>query len=358
MKKILVFALLALSSGSGVALAAGLPAAMPECSGRLTFTLPGDFDIASVPYQTLLKNISVFGRGEGFRFTDREPAEFAKVRYLGPMLISDELVEREISDAVKIFKDEKNRRAKNKSTDVNRPFGIVNVPKFAKDFEAWSEGDELRVLFRLKQHLLYVSVNNSENVSENIASAVGLSKNVEFREKSKVPPRNAICLPYAVVKQGEQGAFGEVATLYKLKLHPDVTIMVSDSTMFANASASSDRTMAEKAAINDFWGQNQLYADVEKIEKGFPLKNGRSIELAGQKGTASYVRIVRKNGAVDYGYYGVSHGSLGKMSESNIGIYIITHSQLAKDKSITPVSSDEFLKMVDLVQNSMRMIDN
>jgi hypothetical protein len=358
MKRILAFALLALGSGSGVAIASGLSAGMPECSGRLTFNLPGEFEIASVPYQTLLKNISVVSRSPGFRFNDLEPAEFAKVRYLGPVLISGELKEREISDAVKIFKDEKNRRAKNKSTDVNRPFEIVNVQKFAKDFEAWSEGDELRVLFRLKQHLLYVSVDNSENVSENIASAVALSKNVEFREKSAVPPKNAICLPYAVVKQGEQRALGEVATLYKLKSHPDVTIMVSDSTMFPNASSSTDRTMAEKAAINNFWGQNQLYADVEKIEKGFPLKNGKTIELAGQKGTASYVRIIRKNGAVDYGYYGVSRGGLGKMSEYNIGIYIITHSQLAKDKLITPVSSEEFLKMVDSVQNSMRMIDN
>lgn len=358
MNRFLAFALLALGSGCNVVIAASLPAGMPECSGRLTFTLPGDFDIASVPYQTLLKNISVFGRGEGFRFTDREPAEFAKVRYLGPMLISDELMEREISEAVKIFKDEKNRRAKNKSTDVNRPFDIVNVQKFAKNFEAWSEGDELRVLFRLQKRLLYISVNNGENVSENIASAVALSKNVEPREKSTVPPKNAICLPYAIVKQGEQGALEEVATLYKLKSHPDVTIMVSDSTMVPGASASSDRTMAEKAAINDFWGQNQMYADVEKIEKGFPLKNGRSIELAGQKGTASYVRIVRKNGAVDYGYYGVSHGSFGRMDASNVGIYIITHSQLAKDKLITPVSSDEFVKMVDSVQNSVKLINN
>lgn len=358
MKRIFACAILALASGSGVAIASGPSVGMPECSGRLMFTLPGEFEIASVPYQTLLKNITVFSRSPGFQFTDREPAEFAKVRYLGPILISDELKEREIFDAVKIFKNEKNRRAKNKGVEVNRPFDIVNVQKFAENFDAWSEGDELRVLFRLKQHLLYVSVNNSENVSENIASAVALSRNVEFREKSAVPPKRAICLPYAVVKHGEQGALGEVTTLYKLKSHPDVTIMVSDSTMVPGASASSDRTMAEKAAINDFWGQNQLYADVEKIEKGFPLKNGRTIDLAGQKGTASYVRIVRKNGAVDYGYYAVSHGNLGKMGESNIGIYIITHSQLAKDKSITPVSSDEFLKMVDSVQNSMTMIDN
>lgn len=353
MKSIVAFILLTIGCGSGQAAATGQLQGVADCSGRLAFTLPGDFEVATVPYQSLLRKISVFGPDADFRFTDSETAEFAKARYLGPMLISDELKDREIADAVKMFKNEKTRRAKNKASDVNRPFDLVAVPKFAENFDAWSVGSELRVMFHLHKHLFFLSMNNSDKVTENIASAVALAKNIDFRPKSTVPSGRGICLPYAAVRQPEQGAFGEVATLYKLNAHPDVTIMVSDSAMVASANGSPERAKAEKAAINDFWGQHQLYEDVQKVEKGFPLKNGESIELAGQKGTASFVRIIRKNGAVDYGYYGVSHGPVSKAGSANIAVYVVTHSQWAKDKSIEPVSSDAFLKMVELVQGSV-----
>jgi hypothetical protein len=50
-----------------------------DCSGRLKFMLPGEFEIASVPYGTLRRGITTFTDSTGFAFRDKEAADYAKV---------------------------------------------------------------------------------------------------------------------------------------------------------------------------------------------------------------------------------------------------------------------------------------
>lgn len=66
-----------LSAMSGGARGAADTTERWDCSGRLKVWLPGEFEVANVPYETLRKGIATFGEGGGFAFSDKEAADYA-----------------------------------------------------------------------------------------------------------------------------------------------------------------------------------------------------------------------------------------------------------------------------------------
>lgn len=328
-----------------------------DCSGRLKFMLLGDFEIASVPYWTLRSNLVMIGPSTGFAFSDKQSADYASVLFSGTTLISEQLADDQISALIKEFVDATGRQKKRGIHSPRLPFEILPVRHIADNFYAWSAATEVRLLFRLQSRLYLMRINETPQVAENADYALRLSKNIKGRPPSSVPAANAICFPYSSVTANDGPKYWNVSSLYKLKAHPDVTIMVSDATLPREERAAKSREKSEKFLINDFWGQNTLAEDVEKIERGYSLGNGRTVRLAKQKGVASYVKILRKNGVVDFGYYALSRGSPTEPASTDIAISLMTNAKFAKAKGVRPVTEDEFLRMVERLQNSVTVIE-
>jgi hypothetical protein len=346
-----------LSATSGSARAVVDAAQKSDCSGRIKFLLPGEFEVASVPYETLRRRIATFTDSAGFAFIDKEAAGDAKVEFVGSTLISEELDEIQLSKVVTAFEGEKDRRKKNRAIESRRPFEIASVPNIANNFYAWSVGSEVRLFFRLQNRMYLTAVDGSDELAENARSAIWLSKNIRSRAAGSIPSKGSICLPYSSANARGGSHFWQVATLYKLKAHPDVTIMVSDAALRADERLVKSREKSEKFLINDFWGQNTLGEDVGKIERGFPTRNGQAISLANQKGLASYVKIFRKNGTEDFGYYGLAQGNPSDTASADIAVSVITNAREANAKGIKPVTQDEFLRMVERFQESITLFD-
>jgi hypothetical protein len=135
------------SATSGSARAVVDAAQKSDCSGRIKFLLPGEFEVASVPYETIRRRIATFTDSAGFAFSDKEAADYAKVLFVGSTLISEELDEIRLSTVVKAFEGEKHRRKKDQAIEPRRPFEIASVPKLANNFYAWRVGSEVRLFF-------------------------------------------------------------------------------------------------------------------------------------------------------------------------------------------------------------------
>ncbi|MDB5802377.1 MAG: hypothetical protein JWL63_3316 [Rhodocyclales bacterium] len=81
----------------------------------------------------------------------------------------------------------------------------------------------------------------------------------------------------------------------------------------------------------------------------------RQATLATSKGVESFVKIVRDNDAVDYGYLVVTRGSSeAKEDTPDLMLYVIQNSTVAKSKGIQPMDKDALLEMAQTIAASVK----
>lgn len=348
MRQILIF-LLSCFSVSAVDGEAKIAPSNVECSGRLMFKLPSDSELPGVPVEIFQTEMVSLSESYGFRFEDNERAGANHFFVGGPLIYSHELSAEKIDETVRIFLNTKPRR----NAIDKRVASVSHVADLPKNYYGLISGGHVNLLLRSSSRLYSISINSLDGLSKNVDSAKRLASSIQPRIAFSLPAHPAICLPELSLSTSDFSEMGEVSSLFRLKAHPDVTILVSDTIPLKQTDIQMENSKSPKNAINGFWGQYELQPDVQKIDRAFPLKNGRGIKLANQEGIASYVRITRKDGTIDYGYYASSHGNWKDRTSSDIAVYVITRGSVARSKGLAPVNAEAFLKISEDMQESI-----
>ncbi|AIY40555.1 hypothetical protein LT85_1397 [Collimonas arenae] len=329
-----------------------------ECVGRLQLSFPSEVDVAGYTFKKLEEQIDGGGEPQ-FQFQDGSAANWSSLQYGGLIYTSNSLEKKEYSELeIHMKKWMENSRLSSlnrKNEDAkNRQFEILATnPQTGM---AWHVDERYRAFLSIRDHVFLWNVTgrsskNQEPERSNLSTIVnGLS----YRSLYAVPRTAGVCLPFFFIRDNDldKNLSRVIAMTYRLKSHPDVTIMLEDATADQFDSEKREKISEPDYVIDDFWTQYRSPdASIRSLWE-FPIK--RSVTLAGQKGLASFVKITRE-GNIDYGYFATVRGDpKAKTDTPDLRLYVIQEGSKAKAKGIEPIGKEEFLKMAETIAASVQ----
>lgn len=312
-----------------------------ECTGRLVFALPSEAEVAGASFEEMKRQILEPSAAARYTFGDGEEAWSSRLFFTGPMLVSGKLEKGEAIELSSYF----NQVQKSRGRPVD---GLHN---------GWASGRAVRLLLENANSLVMVNVAGGSTLELNQFRAKALAHDVVPRSVFSIPDEPGLCFPNSFVKTSSYGEY-RVSATYKLTSHPDITVWISEVSSATKTDPVREKDASPRNVINSFWSQYEISDGVTKIEAAEPDKNGQAVKLAGRSGLASYTKIFRSDGAEDYGYYASAKGAAGDDSAPDINVYVLSNSKFAKDRGLLPVEHAEFMKIVEVVQDSLSLRKN
>jgi hypothetical protein len=159
-------------------------------------------------------------------------------------------------------------------------------------------------------------------------------------------------LPFAFIRD-DGTPRRHIATTYRLKAHPDITIMLRDVTAARVDPKANPQIYDPVARSDDFWNRyDSAYRKSLRSVWSTPYKQ---IKLADSVGVESFVTIVREDGTEDYGYLVVARGDPdAKLDTPDLMLYVIQNAKNAKAKGVTPMMKDALLEMAQAIAASVK----
>lgn len=330
-----------------------------ECVGNVDMVFPSDVEVAANSTDMLIKEHDIGTIQPVFEFPDGEKSGWTSMHYNGKLFVSHFLNDKEDK---KIFQLQEKRK------EIAKQFASRQAEKgIGKGFEevdivpargvAFHVGGSFSTSVFARGHMLWLqsSVKDSDasTYKKDLADFV---KNLSFRPIGFVPKSSGLCFPYffAAVEPGAETKRRKISATYRLKQHPDVIIWIEDS----NPTVSTEK--AEKDSprnrINEFWTQYENNPGIEKIESEWSSPSGRKVAIGNSDGLASFVRIKRKGGVVDYGYMATARGDVRqKNTASDINLFVIRKAENAAVKGVTPVTAEEFIKLSQEIVSTIKI---
>lgn len=350
---ILFYCIVGLVPGLGVA--AGTSSGWrTECSGHLQFSLPVAAVSAGMSYDFLTGHIINPSNSMTFSFPDGQQAGWSKADFESSILISNELTSPQFTDLKKIFLQSKvltRKFIKEKlSSDQQQPVG--DVSGMPGNSAAWSIGTSVRIFVPLERHLLMMNVDERDKgIGASIDLAKKLAAGTSYRPIFTVPQGRGICLPNIYIRNNSD-EIRDIATTYKLVAQPDVTIWIKDAGAAKYEEKARERNAQPDNVVDNFWAQYEISPTVKKVS---PLGSKNSVQLAGRRGVSSFVTIIRRDGSIDFGYFGAARGDVTKSDAPDINVYVITQSSDARSKNVAPLNEKDFRALVKTVTESIQL---
>jgi Tle cognate immunity protein 4 C-terminal domain len=330
-----------------------------DCVGRMQISFPGEAEVAA---QTA-SGWKLPGSGSSAAAMRFDDGQIAGASYVNPFRISHRLSETEVIALIKfsqwtpaLFAE----RAKgnfriDKKSFTSGPTTPWRGTTWGYRLSLNNEPEHYqRVLVLVDQHLVEWgwSVPNAEAASLK-EEVTNLVNNLLPRPTHTLPVGSGLCYPYLFVKDGDH-AKREVATTYRLKDQPDITVLLQDKTAMPRLKNERSQYDAAKVQSSAFW--TNYYPTSEENVLSIWSDRFRSTKLAGYEGVESYVRIKRADGAIDYGYYVSVRGSAdAKDDEPDMTLYVIRDSKGAKAKGMQPYGDEKsFLALAKSIAASVK----
>jgi Tle cognate immunity protein 4 C-terminal domain len=328
-----------------------------DCVGRMQVSLAGEAEVAAQTAQSW--TLPGSGGYERMRFADGQLAGWSDSF---PFKISHPLTENEMRSVTKhsewtpsVFAEQ----AKAISGFDKKSFRTS--PTNSPPGTSWGYRYSISGVGKQHEHFL-VQIGGSavqwttvsiEDASAAEAKAQDLIQRLSPRPTSSTPTESGVCYPYMFVKDGGQ-LRRQVATTYRLKEHPDITVLLQDKT--ADPLLKNERSQHRSAVVasDSFW-TNRYPAEREVVESLWSDPYQRT-KLAGYNGVESYVEIKRADGTIDYGYYVSVRGSAeAKEDEPDMTLYVIRESSVAKAKGVLPYGDEKtFLALAKSIATSVK----
>ncbi len=327
-----------------------------ECVGRLLVDLPGNASVAGISPAVFREELLRPSQSTPFEFPDGQRASGVRLLYRGELLISNKLDDAQkdsIGTAFAISREVVERRLAQQRTDgagISKVEVLAGLPHGSR---AWYTDSSVRLLVNIGEHLLFTRLAAAPGEPSSSEMARRFANNISYRPIFHIPAKAGLCLPHAFIGDVDPG-IRNVAAMYKLVDHPDVTIYLKDS----NAASYEGKVRAlnaEPKRVNEnFWAQYQLrdsvkhIVSIEKSDVHFSSFSGPA------NGFASIAQIVRKTGERDFGYIGVHRGDPARKDSVDVELVILTNADVAKSRGIVPVSKVYFLELVRRLSATLR----
>ena len=332
-----------------------------ECVGRLAFSLPGPADVASMTADQFLRDSS----DRAYKFDDGEAAFYSHFQYGAHVAMTGPLTESQIKTLMANQRERFQKVSKEVAAGsiTAGDYSQLNIQKLNASDEGYGwklfNASEIRYVAFLpvSGHAVRWSVSGSAlqapQIGEDFDKA---SRGVRSRRIFQIPPEKGVCMPHLFIQDnGDDSAGRLVAATYRLRDHPDVTIMLKDATATGVPSNGSDGQYSAISQSNYFWTQD--YQQAKSVKS---LLNGShsKVKLAGQMGVETMFRIERENNTVDYGYLVVVRGDpIAKRDTPDLMMYVISNADNARKKGKAPISKDAFFAMAQSIAASVRHRD-
>lgn len=329
-----------------------------ECVGNLSLKFPDQVEVAANSAEMLIEEHNVGSIQPKFEFPDGERAGWSSIGYGGNIFVSHSLNEKQKNKLIGLQKKmlvaagnlSKATRGKDSSfekIDLGRRVGF-----------AARVGTTFTTSLFLNDHMIWrESTVNQDDIAETKEEFSNFIKNSEFRAVGVVPVNQGFCLPYFFIPAEVRGGRnqGRVSSTYRLKNHPDVTIWIEDSDVRKYPDSSTEDANKPINQVNDFWSQYEILPGISKIVSEWSLPAGRKVQINGRDGIASFVKITRKNGTVDYGYMAAVRGDIkDRLRSSDVKFHVIRNSENSLHKNVVPLGKEEFLKLSEEIVSTIR----
>ncbi len=337
---------------SSVSLAGESTANWPtECVGRLQIAIPGQVDVASLPYEELMAG----DPNPTYRFDDGQIAGYSEIQYNGLLFITRELQTTELEAVQKEF-SRRFETVKKRSATQQLAEGKTS-PQFLRLHMsrlglAWQKGDDFHAFISVERHAVHWAVHGHPETRDKLNKIFRIiADGLQFRPLLSVPSGNGVCIPYGFINDDGVNS-RKVAATYRLRDHPDVTIMLEDARARDVASFQDPEKFTAIYKSNFFW--TQRYRSVKSREN---LLHGsyHKIKFAGQSAVETMFKLTRDDNTEDFGYLVVTRGDPdAKEDTPDLMMYVIQNAQHAVMKGIKPMEKEKFFEMAKAISASVK----
>jgi hypothetical protein len=321
-----------------------------ECVGRVQFDLPGAVEVAGTSKADLKRRASP--RPVSFR--DGQLAYLAGLVYRGELEVVHGLSSAELDafmarrgEVREQFRaDSKSSGAGGKSRSVFRE--LPTAPQRGIGFEA--QGHRFLSLRFGEQAVSWVGFTGLPEAKAQ-KDYLRVVQGLRPRSTFQIPSEAGVCIPYGFIQDDGREARG-IAAAYRLVEHPDVTILLQDSSAASRSPSQRDAAKAAQYRIEDFW--TQYSAGMTGLASNWSPAYRRT-KLVDQPGLVSFVRFSRSPDVEDYGFLAVAPGDREANEDApDLMIYVIRTAENARSKGIEPMAKEEFLQLAEGVAASIK----
>lgn len=329
-----------------------------DCVGRMQLSFPGEVEVAAHTAAMLEKEYKIGSIQPRFEFADGQySGGWSRLHYLGSVYPSHPLTDDEKERLVNAARQaesrtrdwaRKNKKDRDGQTVVyeeldTKPFvGVAGRLNAAYDASLFV-GDSL----------FWISLSGADKTWADQRKVVNdLLAGLASRPVGRIPSKPGICMPYVFVEDhGRPPRY--VAMTYRLREHPDVTIMFEDRNAVEVDPKANPAVYDPESISDDFWSRyDDIYRKSLRGVWNIPYKRAK---LDNSKGVESFVKIVRKDDTVDYGYLVVTKGDpAAKEDTPDLMLYVVQDSKNAKAKGIAPMEKEAFLSMAQTIAASVK----
>jgi hypothetical protein len=341
--------------GIGAA-SSGTPRFKEECVGRSRVSLPEDVEIAAMLPKDFQVELDGGVAQPAFRFLDGEFAIDNSINYGGRLFVTHK-IPHATQDAFRMLTLESRDNVSLLIAQERGARGAVG----ASVFEQLSTANQIGAAWRVDAHYLaYFSVGENsvlwrssgtpDDSSELVHDFRNVVGGLQSRPSFVIPKQEGVCLPYIFIADDGR-TFRSVRTAFRMKSHPDFLVIFEDSTAFMP----SGKRRSPAESLSDFWEQFEYRSTVRNVRSAWHLPKTRVVPIGNRAAVASFVRITRDTGAIDFGYAAVVPGIPGAPIDTpNVMVYAIRDMALAEKKGIAPIGEKEFVGIVERIVKSVR----
>jgi hypothetical protein len=322
-----------------------------DCVGRMQLSLPEAADIATVTPDSILKSDST-GHSAKAYFADGQTGWYSSVGYFGPVNATGPLSEQEIATLRKRLEREtlqvKSHQKSRKRKDAKAKFAVLPTPGW--DGVAWDFGSAIYGrLFGAGQYYAWEVSTEPQHRDFLEARFKTLIAGLAPRKNFTLPAVAGVCHPHFFVRDAGK-EYRNVATSYRLRSHPDVTLVLQDTNAVGIETFQNPDRFTARSKTNFFW--TQRYQSPISRET---LSND-AISFAGQKGLEIRLKLGREDGSEDYGYSVFTRGDPdAKQDTPDLMLILIRNAADAKAKGRTPISEEAFFALAKTVAASVKV---
>ncbi|WP_227818237.1 T6SS immunity protein Tli4 family protein [Nitrogeniibacter aestuarii] len=328
-----------------------------ECVGRMQISLPGEADQAALPSSAFIEQFAATQTKRiRHTYSDGSYASRVNLYFRAGVEVSQKLSNQEIANLKGAIK-ERNIRVQQHAKDQGGQVTYLNTGPLEGSVLVRSDVFYISSTLIFGQHALTWKLRTDEKRFDEVkALANGLSTNLRPRPLFDTPHEPGVCLPYAFIRDDGTTPHS-IAMSYRLKDHPDIVINLESSSAIPTPEKGDHArpdTVTDETRTSDFWNQQMTWLHTFKTHWKRPFST-RSVDIAGRKGTASFVEVVREKGApTDHIYLVVARGNPdAPEAEPDIRLFVEQTQENATKRGITPLTQDEVQALAEQITASV-----
>ena len=327
-----------------------------ECVGRFQLNIPFDADVATYPLSRIKNEIQNPGGQQIFQFDDGEEAASMSLEYARQLFISSQLTRNEIDNLKSTFLQQRKilqKRFAESLSKKDREISVATLHLEQDNVQAWSVADGITALINVENVVLLARFTAQDNLTSNKEDLEKFARNFKSRKMFTLPRESGVCIPFSFINDSVDNP-RRISTTFRMRSHPDITISLEETVIDVAPDPKESENSDIKKEMNHFWSQYRNIDKGESIKSEWILPATRSVSLAGHNGEASFVKIVRKDKHVDFGYLAITKLNQGNKQKS-LRLLLIQNSEYSRPKQIPPLEKNDIYRLAETIARSVKI---